>query len=239
MRVRRAAVIVVSVRVVTASHAATYTKPRGDANAASSHRIDAACVPYEGPRPMSEDVRSRWDRRWAEQKDLPRSVPSWVAELESEIPRGGRGLDVAAGSGRMAVYLARRGLEMTAVDISPVGLALCREAGRDEGLTIKTLVCDLEAEGLPEGPWNVIACFHYRQPDLFRHLDRALSLGGVVIAEVETQRALERHPQRPGARWLAEPNELLHITKGLEIVYYREGWIGERSLARIIARRAA
>jgi hypothetical protein len=31
----------------------------------------------------------------------------------------------------------------------------------------------------------------------------------------------------------------LHITKGLEIVYYREGWIGERSLARIIARRAA
>lgn len=190
-------------------------------------------------RAMAEDDRSRWDRRWSEQRDLPRSVPSWVAELEHELPRAGRGIDVAAGSGRMAVYLARRGLEMTAVDISPVGLALCREAARDEGLGIKTLVRDLEAEGLPEGTWNVIACFHYRQPDLFQSLDRTLAPGGVVVAEVETKRALERHPQRPGARWLAETNELLSICKGLEIVYYREGWIGERSLARIIARRPA
>jgi SAM-dependent methyltransferase len=143
----------------------------------------------------------------------------------------------------MAVYLARRGLEMTAVDISPVGLALCREAARDEGLTIKTLVRDLEREGLPAvdaqgAGWNVIACFHYRQPDLFQGMQRALAPGGVVVAEVETVRALERQPQRPGARWLAEPNELLRALAGLEIVYYREGWIGERSLARIIARRA-
>jgi SAM-dependent methyltransferase len=193
-------------------------------------------------RAMSEDDRSRWDRRWAEQRDLPRSVPSWVAELESELPRAGRGIDVAAGSGRMAVYLARRGLEVTAVDISPVGLALCREAARDEGLTLKTMVRDLERDGLPTddagGGWNVIACFHYRQPDLFRGMERALAPGGVVVAEVETVRALERQPQRPGARWLAEPNELLRACEGLEIVYYREGWIGERSLARIIARRA-
>lgn len=186
---------------------------------------------------MAEDDRNRWDRRWSEQKDLPRSVPSWVAELEVELPRAGRAIDVAAGSGRMAVYLARRGLEVTAVDISPVGLALCREAARDEGLTIKTLVRDLEAEGLPEGPWSVISCFHYRQPDLFQGLDASLAPGGLLVAEVETKRALERTPKRPGARWLAEPNELLHICKGLEIVYYREGWIGERSLARIIARR--
>jgi len=187
---------------------------------------------------MSEDDRSRWDRRWAEQRDLPRSAPSWVAELEAEIPRTGRGIDVAAGSGRMAVYLARRGLEMTAVDISPVGLALCREAARDEDLKVKTLVRDLEREGLPEGEWNVIACFHYRQPDLFASLERSLAPGGVVLAEVETVRTLERHPQRPGKRWLAEPNELLGACKSLEVVYYREGWIGERSLARIIARRA-
>lgn len=188
---------------------------------------------------MAEEDRTRWDRRWAEQRDLPRSAPSWVAELDTELPRRGRGLDVAAGSGRMAVFLARRGLEMTAVDISPVGLALCREAARDEGLTIRTVVRDLEREGLPEGPWDAIACFHYRQPDLFAGIRDALVPGGVVLAEVETRRALERRPERPGARWLAEPNELLRVCEGLEIVYYREGWIGERSLARILARRSS
>lgn len=100
---------------------------------------------------MSDDAQKLWDRKWSEQRDLPRTAPSWVAELESEIPRNGRGVDVAAGAGRMSVFLARRGLDMTAVDISPVGLALCREAARDEGLKVKTAVRDLQKEGLPEG----------------------------------------------------------------------------------------
>lgn len=203
---------------------------------ACSRRVDVFVPRSQRPR-MSDDDQKLWDRKWSEQRDLPRSAPSWVAELESELPRTGRGVDVAAGAGRMSVFLARRGLEMTAVDISPVGLALCREAARDEGLKVKTAVRDLQKEGLPEGAWDVIACFHYRQPELFAHMRSALTQGGVVVAEVETRRSLEKQPNRPGARWLAEPNELLRLGEGLEIVYYREGWIGERALARLIARK--
>jgi SAM-dependent methyltransferase len=186
---------------------------------------------------MADEDRVKWDRKWAERRDQPRSAPSWVGELDAEIPRGGRGLDVAAGSGRMALYLARRGLDTTAVDISPVGLTLAREAARDEGVVIKTSVRDLEREGLPEGSYEAIACFHYRQPDLFASFGRALATGGVLIAEVATVGMLEKNPQKPTARWLAERNELLRCCEGLEIVYYREGWFGDRALARVLARR--
>ncbi len=185
---------------------------------------------------MADEDRIKWDRKWAEQQDLPRAAPSWVAELAAELPRAGRGLDVAAGAGRMAVFMARRGLDVTAVDISPVGLTLARETARDEGVRLGTVVRDLERSGLPEGAWDMVACFHYRQPDLFPAIRSALAPRGVLVAEVATRATLERFPDRPGARWLAEPNELLRCCDGLDIVYYREGWIGERALARVIAR---
>jgi SAM-dependent methyltransferase len=187
---------------------------------------------------MSSDERAKWDQRWSEERDLPRSVPGWMAELEGELPRADRGLDVAAGAGRMAVFMARRGLDVEAVDISPVGLALAREAARDEGLKLKTLVRDLEAEGLPEGTFGLIACFHYRQPGLFPALRAALGPGGLLLAEVETVRTLERTPKIDTTRRpLAEPNELLRAAEGLEVVFYREGFFGDRALARLCARR--
>jgi tellurite methyltransferase len=186
---------------------------------------------------MAEEDRVAWDRKWAERRDLPRSAPSWVAELDGDVPRTGRGLDVAAGAGRMALYMARRGLDVTAVDISPVGLTLAREAARDEGVKIATVVRDLESQGLPDGTWDVIACFHYRQPDLFGALLGALAPGGVLIAEVATVSSLEKSPRKSSARWLAETNELLRSCAALDVLFYREGWIGERALARVLARR--
>ena len=185
---------------------------------------------------MADEDRAKWDKKWSEQRDLPRSAPGWVAELDAELPRAGRGLDVAAGAGRMSLYLARRGLDVTAVDVSPVGLTLAREAARDEGVKIATAVRDLERQGLPEGTWDVIACFHYRQPDLFASIARALGPGGVLVAEVATISNLERNPQKT-TRWLAERNELLRCCEGLDVVYYREGWVGERALARVLARK--
>lgn len=188
---------------------------------------------------MAEEDRVKWDKKWSEQRDLPRSAPAWLAELDAEIPRAGRALDLAAGAGRVSLYLARRGLDVTALDISPVGLTLAREAARDEGVKIATVVRDLERQGLPEGIWDAVACFHYRQPDLFPALSRALAPGGVLIAEVATITSLEKNPQKPSVRWLAERNELLRSCEGLDVVYYREGWIGERALARVLARRRA
>lgn len=183
---------------------------------------------------MADEDRVQWDRKWSEERDLPRSVPTWVAELGAELPTKGRGLDVAAGAGRMAVFMARRGLDVEAVDISPVGLALAREAARDEGLKLKTVVRDLTTEGLPEGSYDLIACFHYQQAGLFPTLRDALAPGGMLIAEVETVRSANAEQPR---RALAETNELLRAAGDLEVVYYREGLLGNRGLARLLARK--
>jgi len=184
---------------------------------------------------MAEADREKWDARYRA-GGYKQGDPQWLRELDGVLPESGKALDVAAGSGRISIFLARRGLAVTAIDISPVGLALAREAASDEGVQIETQQIDLEREPFPEGPFSIIACFHYRQRALFPVITAQVAPGGVVVAELATVKNLERQ-SKPSRRWLAEPNELLRDCRGLNVEYYREAWVGDRHLARLVARR--
>ena len=185
---------------------------------------------------MAEAERERWDRIWREAGHGDEGAPTWLADLEAEFPRAGRALDVAAGTGRVALYWASRGLDTLAVDISDEGLELARASASRAGQTLDTRVLDLELERLPEGPFAAISCFHYLQRDLFPKLEERLAPGGVLVCEISTVGNLERHA-KPSRRFLLESNELLQLCARLEIVYYREGWQDDRCQARIVARR--
>lgn len=185
---------------------------------------------------MAESDRIRWDQRYAEHNEIKGVPPTWLEEIEDELPRQGRALDVAAGSGRLALWLAHRGLEVKAVDISSVGLALASQAAQADGLHFEIVRADLEAEPLPSGPFDVITCFHYRQRDLFPFFQERLMPGGILIAELATVPNLERHPH-PSLRYLAEAGELRQDCAPLEILYYREGWFDGHASARVVARR--
>lgn len=179
--------------------------------------------------------RERWDRRYAEGAHETRP-PAWVDPLDDALPRSGAALDIAAGTGALALYFARRGMRALAVDISPVALARCREAALAEGVPVDTLVADLTHDPLPPGPFDVITCRDYLQRDLMPRLANVLSPGGVLVAEIATRRNLARHAH-PSARYLLEPNELLRLVRPLEIVYYREGVVQDRCVACVLARR--
>ncbi|MFI5317904.1 MAG: class I SAM-dependent methyltransferase [Myxococcota bacterium] len=187
---------------------------------------------------MAEGDRARWDATHSAGAHGAGSAPDWLAEFDAELPRAGRALDVASGSGRLALFWAARGLESVAVDLSPVALRLAREAAARAGVALETRELDLEREPLPDGPLAAISCFHYLQRDLFPPLRARLTPGGVLVCEIATVRNLERHAS-PGARFLLEPNELRALCAGLALVGYSEEWRGDRFLARAIARRPA
>ena len=187
---------------------------------------------------MSEEDRERWDATYRAGGHRDPPAPEWLAALDGELPRAGRALDVASGTGRLARFWAARGLDTLAVDVSPEGLRLAREAAAREGLALETRVLDLEREPLPDGPFAAISCFHYLQRDLFPALAARLAPGGVLACEIATVRNLERNP-KPSARFLLQPNELLALCRPLEVVFYEEGWRDDHSLARLLARRGA
>lgn len=68
-----------------------------------------------------------WDQRYRETTLLWTAGPNqWVEQHTAHLPPG-RALDLAAGEGRNAFWLAERGWQVTAVDFSPVGIDKARE----------------------------------------------------------------------------------------------------------------
>lgn len=59
-----------------------------------------------------------------------------------ELLSSGSVLDLGAGDGRHALYLAEKGFQVTAVDASPSGLAKLQRLAETRGLTVQTAVAD-------------------------------------------------------------------------------------------------
>ncbi len=185
---------------------------------------------------MAESDQDKWNHRYSGQEVELLNHPSWIIELDDQIPRCGFALDIAAGSGRLAIWLAQRGLRVTAVDISSIGMQLVHKAADTEKLHIQTVVSDLEVDPLPDGGFQVVTCFRYWQAELFPAIYNRLASGGVFLSEVAVKQNLERH-NHPSARYLAEPGQLKRLCSPMEIIYYQEGWFDDQASARILARK--
>jgi tellurite methyltransferase len=180
--------------------------------------------------------KEHWDARYREASQGSGPAPEWLAPLAPGWPARARALDVAAGRGRIALWLAARGLRVLAVDVSPVGLEQARQTAHSAGFALETLALDLERDPLPPGPFDVITCFHYLQRDLFPALIARLAAGGQLCVEIATTGNLERHAH-PSRRFLLEPGELARLCAPLELVHCEEGWFDDRCVARVAGRR--
>jgi len=84
-----------------------------------------------------------WDRRYADTEFLWTAEPNRFVVQELSNLRPGRALDLACGEGRNAVWLARRGWQVTAVDFSTIGLDKARQLAEQRGATVDFVLADL------------------------------------------------------------------------------------------------
>jgi SAM-dependent methyltransferase len=106
----------------------------------------------QGYRPESygEGIADVYDEWFGEVGD----VAATVAFLDSLVAvRPGRFLELAAGTGRLAIPLADRGHDVTAVDVSAAMLARLRAA--DTAHRVTTIQGDM-VDDLPSGPFDVV-----------------------------------------------------------------------------------
>lgn len=85
-----------------------------------------------------------FDEEYREKRAYFGVEPESILEAHGgRIPRGSRVLDVGAGQGRNALYVASLGHEVDALDPSAVGLEQLREAAREAELDVRTWCADL------------------------------------------------------------------------------------------------
>jgi 2-polyprenyl-3-methyl-5-hydroxy-6-metoxy-1,4-benzoquinol methylase len=191
--------------------------------------------------PVKADQK-RWDDRFGKKEfALGREPNPFLKKYIHLLPRG-KALDIASGEGRNAVFLARQGFEVDAVDISDKGLKKAQKLAREQGVKIKTFLVDLDQYQIEKERYDLIANFYYLKRRLIPRIKKGIKKGGRVIFETYL---LEHRTLGTGgpkqAKYFLKPNELLRLFKNFRILFYREGIFREgrrkKAVASLIAEK--
>ena len=180
--------------------------------------------------------RKRWDERFkGKEFSLGKNANPFLQKHIRLLPKG-KALDIAAGEGRNAVFLARNGFDVDAVDVSPVGLRKARKLARDMGVKIHTIPADLDVFEIEKGKYDLIADFYYLSRRFISRIKKGLKKGGRVVFEtyLVDQRALHTGGPRH-LKYFLKHNELLWLFKGFRILLYREGIFKEGGRRKAVA----
>lgn len=171
---------------------------------------------------MAEADRTRWNDRHRARPLDPGAPDPFVLSVADQLPTAGRALDLAGGRGRHAIWLARRGLDVTLADISEVAIERALASAREAGVALRGVQVDLALQPPPAGPWDVIVCVLYLDRPLLAGISGLLAPEGRFIFVQPTRTNLQRHPHAP--RFVLEPGEVAALLPGLRLLIHDESW---------------
>lgn len=167
---------------------------------------------------MNQEVR--WNERYRNAGDdyLFGTEPNRFLAHRADLLRNGRtAVSVADGEGRNSIWLAEQGLEVTAVEISPVAIEKARRLAAGRKLPLRFLRADMLAPDWP--PADMREAFDWVV---------GVFIQFVGAADRARQFAAMKQLARPGGRLLLQgytPKQLDYRTGGpgdLENLYTRE-----------------
>jgi SAM-dependent methyltransferase len=174
---------------------------------------------------MSRADRDHWDGHHARFEKSATPPPARFLAEHVSLLAAGRTLEIAAGSGRNALFLSARGYRVIACDASRAALEAIR-AAKPEGDRIDLVEMDLDDPGFRPASVDNVVCVNVLDRRLFPEIERWLRPGGVLLFDtfLVDQRAVG-HPKNPD--FLLGRNELLDRLRGYRILRYREGEVSD------------
>ena len=164
-----------------------------------------------------------WDARYAAASVWSREPNAWVAQTLGHLDPG-TAVDLGAGEGRNALWLAGLGWEVTAVDFSAVGLETGRTRAADLGVEVEWVVADATTWVSPEQvDLVVVAYLQLPAEDLSRAIATAagyLAPGGTLALVGHDRANTVGGPQEPAVLHTVE--ELRAAASMLDIVECRQ-----------------
>jgi SAM-dependent methyltransferase len=141
-------------------------------------------------------------------KTITKGAEAFVGRVP--IPAGARVLDVACGTGNLAIPLARKGMEVIGVDIAPNLLEQGRGRATTEGLKVKFDEGDAEQLPYLDGSFDAVvtmfgAMFAPRPEIVASELVRVLKQGGLLAMANWTPGGFTGQMFRVGSKHAAPP----------------------------------
>jgi SAM-dependent methyltransferase len=196
-----------------------------------------------------------WNERYSKPELVYGAGPNgFLAAQAGRLPRRGRALDIGAGEGRNALFLASLGLDVLAVDQSDVGMRKTQELAKERGLSLATRAVDLSDFAAEPGSFDVVTSIFVHLPAELRGRVHAgvrswLRPRGVYVLEAYAPDQVSRGTGGPKDPALLAPLEtILAELDGLTVEHratvvrnVTEGVFhaGDASVVQVVARKAA
>ncbi|MBA3402876.1 MAG: class I SAM-dependent methyltransferase [Actinobacteria bacterium] len=124
--------------------------------------------------------REDWDRKYGEKEQLWSREPNRHVVEEAQALAPGRALDLACGEGRHAVWLAKLGWRVTAVDFSEVAIEKGRVRAAREKIEIDFRTADLLDFEPEPGAFDLVLVLFLQLPPDERQLVLARAEGALA-----------------------------------------------------------
>lgn len=139
-----------------------------------------------------------WDQRYSSDDYHFGTEPNaFLASQRHTLKPSMKCLAVADGEGRNGVWLAQQGLEVVAVDSSPVAIAKAQKLAAERGAQVKFELVDLLQWQWPVAEYDVVVGIFIQfvpasqRPAMFENMKRALKPSGLLLIQGYTPRQLE------------------------------------------------
>lgn len=169
---------------------------------------------------MAQKDKIKWNKKYKETPSLlkSREVSKKLSDILKEV-KGKKALEIACGAGRNSIYLAQKGFNIDALDISEVAIETLDNQGFKN---INTKVMDLEGF-IPEvNSYDLIVMTNYLDRELIPKLANALKKEGILFIETYmNHEENEKAPSNPD--FLLKKEELkTYFDEKFEVLAYDE-----------------
>lgn len=185
-------------------------------------------------------IEAKWDAIY-QKNDV--SLPADVLVVNSFLlPKEGCALDLASGLGANALFLAEKGLDVHAWDISSVALNILKQNALQKKLRVSVKQLFIQPEVLPKNTFDVIVLSRFLDRSLCNAIMEGLKPDGLLFYQTYVRDKVALNgPRNPD--FLLARNELLQLFKSLTLVVYRENSLvgclqcGERNEALFVGQK--
>jgi SAM-dependent methyltransferase len=180
---------------------------------------------------MDSTDKTAWNQRYADSELVWSAAPNiWVEQLTKDLLPG-RALDIAAGEGRNALWLAARGWHATAVDFSQVALqrarTLAKEQLRGDAGALETVEADVQTWVPQPRSYDLVLVVYLHLPEqqrspIMRAAAEAVAPGGTLLIvghDLENLTSGHGGPQDPAV--LYRPSDVVTDIEQAQLVVVR------------------
>ena len=161
---------------------------------------------------------SKWERRYQRREHGNDPTPdSVLVEYSGLFKRNQLVVDLACGTGRNTIYLAKLGCFTVALDISQEALRRCQSLAEHNSVKLHPIAADLTHYRLPDESTDAIVCFNYLNRKLARNIQSALKPDGLLLMRTFNVNFLKRN-SRFNPNYVLNPGELSSMFDGMNIV---------------------